>query len=58
MIDIESFHLNVEDIQRIKHPLVGGVILFARNYQNKNQLKELVSQIRDVKKKYSYWSGS
>ena len=50
MIDVESFYLNVEDIQRIKHPLVGGVILFARNYQNKNQLKELVSQIRDVKK--------
>ena len=50
MIDLESFHLNLEDIQRIKHPLVGGVILFARNYQNKNQLKQLVGQIRDVKK--------
>tara|TARA_Y100000022_G_scaffold19417_1_gene14823 strand:- start:12450 stop:13454 length:1005 start_codon:yes stop_codon:yes gene_type:complete len=50
MIDVESFQLNTEDIQRIKHPLVGGVILFARNYQNKNQLKQLVNQIRDVKK--------
>ncbi len=50
MIDVESFHLNKKDMQRIKHPLVGGVILFARNYQNKNQLKQLVSQIRDVKK--------
>jgi beta-N-acetylhexosaminidase len=50
MIDVESLHLNIEDIQRIKHPLVGGIILFARNYQNKNQLKQLVSQIRDVKK--------
>ena len=50
MIDVESFNLNVEDIQRIKHPLVGGVILFARNYQNKNQLKQLVSQIKDIKK--------
>ena len=50
MIDVESYHLNIEDMQRIKHPLVGGVILFARNYQNKNQLKQLVSQIRDVKK--------
>ena len=50
MIDVESFHLNIEDMQRIKHPLVGGVILFARNYQNKNQLKQLVSQIRDIKK--------
>ena len=50
MIDVESLHLNIEDIQRIKHPLVGGVILFARNYQNKNQLKQLVSQIREIKK--------
>ena len=50
MIDVESFQLNTEDIQRIKHPLVGGVILFARNYQNKTQLKQLVNQIRDVKK--------
>ena len=50
MIDVESYHLNIEDMQRIKHPLVGGVILFARNYQNKNQLKQLVSQIKDIKK--------
>ena len=50
MIDVESFHLNIEDMQRIQHPLVGGVILFTRNYNNKNQLKKLVSQIRDVKK--------
>jgi beta-N-acetylhexosaminidase len=50
MIDVESYHLNIEDMQRIQHPLVGGVILFARNYNNKNQLKQLVSQIRDVKK--------
>ena len=50
MIDVESYHLNIEDMQRIKHPLVGGVILFTRNYQNKNQLKQLVSQIRDIKK--------
>ena len=50
MIDVESFHLNKEDIQRIQHPLVGGVILFARNYHNKNQLKQLVSKIRDIKK--------
>ena len=50
MIDVESYHLNIEDMQRIKHPLVGGVILFTRNYQNKNQLKQLVSQIRGIKK--------
>ena len=50
MIDVESYYLNIEDMQRIKHPLVGGVILFTRNYQNKNQLKQLVSQIRDIKK--------
>ena len=50
MIDVNSFHLNAKDIQRIQHPLVGGVILFARNFNNKKQLKHLVSQIRGVKK--------
>jgi len=32
MIDIQELVLNNSDIKRIEHPLVGGIILFTRNY--------------------------
>ena len=42
MIDIEGIDLNDNDVRRIKHPYVGGVILFSRNYVNKSQLTQLI----------------
>jgi beta-N-acetylhexosaminidase len=39
MIDVEGIALTDEDVKRISHPLVGGLILFTRNYQNTSQLK-------------------
>ncbi len=50
MIDIEELDLKNSDIKRIEHPLVGGIILFARNYENKLQLKNLIKSIRKIKK--------
>ena len=50
MIDLEALELTNSDIKRIKHPLVGGIILFSRNYENKFQLKELIISIRKIKK--------
>ena len=49
MIDIEGLRLIDSDIERIKHPLVGGIILFARNYQDKSQLIDLIITIRKIK---------
>ena len=49
MIDIEGLELIDADIKRIKHPLVGGIILFTRNFKNKIQLKKLVISIRKLK---------
>ena len=49
MIDVASLSLDSNDIKRISHPLVGGVILFSRNYENKKQLKLLVKSIRNIK---------
>ena len=49
MIDVEGFDLKPEDIRRIKHPLVGGIILFARNFSDRNQLSELILAIRELK---------
>jgi len=49
MLDVVGTTLNDDDIRRIRHPLTGGVILFARNYQNRQQLCELTAAIHDVR---------
>lgn len=45
MLDVVSTLLTDDDIRRIQHPLVGGVILFSRNYHNRHQLVELTAAI-------------
>ena len=38
VIDIAGTRLSDLDRQRLAHPLVGGVILFARNWQDRAQM--------------------
>ena len=47
--DIAGICLTEEDKRRIAHPLVGMVILFTRNYENRAQLKALCDAIHAVK---------
>ncbi|NLJ51083.1 MAG: beta-N-acetylhexosaminidase [Alcaligenaceae bacterium] len=49
MVDVEGLCLQHHEIQRLKNPLVGAVILFARNYQDPKQLSELCRQIHEVR---------
>ena len=49
MLNIEGTTLTDEDTDLISSPLVGALIFFARNYQNREQLLALVSQIRKVR---------
>jgi len=49
MIDVEGFDLKPEDIRRIKHPLVGGIILFSRNFSDRNQLSKLILSIKEIR---------
>jgi beta-N-acetylhexosaminidase len=49
MIDIDGPVLKDADLSRLHHELVGGVILFTRNYQNRDQLIDLVRAIKAIK---------
>lgn len=51
MIDLEGKTLLPSEHALLAHPRVGGVILFTRNYQNLDQLKALIADIRSVASK-------
>ncbi len=50
MVDIAGQELTVDDRAILADPLVGGVILFSRNYHSLEQLDELVKAIKAIKK--------
>ena len=49
MIDIAGLELTDLDRQRLCHSLVGGIILFSRNYQNPQQLESLTAEIHRLR---------
>jgi beta-N-acetylhexosaminidase len=49
MIDIQGTELMPVERERLLHPLVGGVILFARNYANPEQLRALTQEIHALR---------
>jgi len=49
MIDAEGLTLQDDEIKRIMHPMVGGLILFTRNYKDTVQLKTLTDAIRKLR---------
>ena len=49
VIDVVGTALTDDDRQRLRHPAAGGVILFARNYQNPEQLCALTQEIEKLR---------
>ena len=49
VLDIAGTTLSAADRKRLKHPLTGGLVLFARNFENRLQLTQLTAQIKKVR---------
>ena len=49
IIDIAGLSLEKKDGQRLQNPVVGGLVLFARNWQNRHQLTALCRSIKQLR---------
>ncbi len=49
VVDVAGFTLSANDRARLAHPMVGGVILFARNFESREQVTQLCSDIRALR---------
>ena len=49
ILDVAGLELTAADRRRLAHPLTGGIILFARNWENRAQLLELTASIKAVR---------
>jgi beta-N-acetylhexosaminidase len=46
MLDIQGLTLDAVDKEKLNHPNTGAIILFSRNYQDPEQVTELIKNIR------------
>lgn len=49
VVDVQGLALEAHERERLLHPLVGGVILFARNFESKAQLARLCAEIHALR---------
>ena len=49
VIDVAGSTLSADDRRRLAHPLVGGMILFGRNWESREQLAALCAEIKAVR---------
>ena len=50
MLDIEGLSLSPADRDLLREPAVGGLILFARNFESADQVADLVAEVRALRR--------
>lgn len=50
MLDLEGIELDQTEKEILRHPLVGGLIYFSRNYESHEQIAALTRTVREVRK--------
>ena len=50
MLDLAGPHVTPEEKEMLRHPSVGGVILFARNFESPRQLFALTTEVRALRR--------
>lgn len=50
VVDVAGLELTAEERDLLRHPEVGGVILFSRNFQSRDRLRDLTASIRALRK--------
>ncbi len=46
ILDLKGLELEPEEHEILQHPMVAGIILFSRNYESPEQIKELIRKVR------------
>ncbi|MGI9302881.1 MAG: beta-N-acetylhexosaminidase [Gammaproteobacteria bacterium] len=49
MVDVAGCRLGGDERELLRHPQIGGIILFARNFSTPHQLRELVAEIHALR---------
>ncbi len=49
MLDLQGLTLNEQECRLLQQPQVGGVILFSRNFESRQQLQQLVAEIHQLR---------
>ena len=49
ILDVAGTRLSADDRRRLAHPLTGGAILFGRNWVNRQQVTELVAEMKAIR---------
>lgn len=49
MIDLVGTQLSAEEKEMIRHPLVGGLIYFSRNFESREQIQHLTAEVKSIR---------